>query len=209
MRLSQRLSPAAPVCTELITKFRTCTTDIFWELEVQNRPATVPPHQINGGSAAAGGEHNNCNDEWPSDGEGTAAADGEYADEDDEDEAENRPPQRGAPHSRGHAAPDEQWRAFDDDTDELLRDEKTTKSTAKKAPKPLNIGGSAKTKQRPPARGGSAHSAAMMIAHMEKARQADIAREEAKEEAARKQRAEDREHDMNMLRMVLTHRERD
>ena len=176
---------------------------------MQNRPATVPPHQINGGSAAAGGEHNNCNDEWPSDGEGTAAADGEYADEDDEDEAENRPPQRGAPHSRGHAAPDEQWRAFDDDTDELLRDEKTTKSTAKKAPKPLNIGGSAKTKQRPPARGGSAHSAAMMIAHMEKARQADIAREEAKEEAARKQRAEDREHEMNMLRMVLTHRERD
>ena len=49
----------------------------------------------------------------------------------------------------------------------------------------------------------------MMIAHMEKARQADIAREEAKEEAARKQRTEDREHDMNMLRMVLTHRERD
>ena len=36
----------------------TCSTHIFWANEVQNRPGVVPLHSMNGGNAAAGGQHN-------------------------------------------------------------------------------------------------------------------------------------------------------
>ena len=50
------------LCTDQITKFKTCCTDIFWLHRVQNRPATVPPHSINGGTAAGGGTVNPLSD---------------------------------------------------------------------------------------------------------------------------------------------------
>ena len=50
------------LCTDQITKFKTSCTDIFWLHRVQNRPATVPPHSINGGTAAGGGTVNPLSD---------------------------------------------------------------------------------------------------------------------------------------------------
>ena len=46
-----------PVSLEAPTH-ETCSTHVFWAHEVQNRPGVVPLHAINGGNAAAGGQHN-------------------------------------------------------------------------------------------------------------------------------------------------------
>ena len=45
-------------CTEALDQMKTCTTDIFWEHNIQNRPAVLPPYSINGGNAARGGQVN-------------------------------------------------------------------------------------------------------------------------------------------------------
>ena len=37
---------------------KTVATDIFFKFNRQERPAVVPPHQINGGSASRGGTYN-------------------------------------------------------------------------------------------------------------------------------------------------------
>ena len=43
-------------CTEMMDQYKTCASDIFYEFKVQNRPSVLPPHGINGGNAATGGQ---------------------------------------------------------------------------------------------------------------------------------------------------------
>ena len=80
-------------CTEMMDQYKTCASDIFYEFKVQNRPSVLPPHGINGGNAATGGQvkhfdESNFRGALP-------GADGEetYGEVDD-DYDENAPPRR-------------------------------------------------------------------------------------------------------------------
>ena len=83
---------------ENMTEHKTVATKIFWDNEVQNRPATVPPHSINGGSAERGGETNPfvMNDDGL-EGEGEDGAESEEGAEGEEGDDDGDEPAAPAP----------------------------------------------------------------------------------------------------------------
>lgn len=78
---------------EALDQLKTCTTDIFWDHNIQNRPAVLPPYSINGGNAARGGQVNLFIDESNSRGALPCADGEEMCDELHDDYDENAPPQ--------------------------------------------------------------------------------------------------------------------
>ena len=80
-------------CTEALDQLKNCTTDIFWEYNIQNRPAVLPPYSINGGNAARRGQVNLFIDESNSGGALPCADGEERCDELHDDYDENAPPQ--------------------------------------------------------------------------------------------------------------------
>ena len=193
---------------EAIVRHKTCTTDIFWENKVQNRPATVPPFCINGGSAAQGGEANPfvyCDgDEYGDDaGEKKEAAGGGY------DDQENIDSQSTNSQGTNPADDPEYDPNNDEDIDDLLKDHPQSanqnehKGAKAKLPKPLNIGGAKAKVKRSGPRGGSAVAMDKMMNTFMEMRDKDVEREDRLLAQALEEKKADRNHQLEMMKLLV------
>ena len=214
------------LCTDNITQHKTCTTDIFWQFEVQNRPATVAPHSINGGNAEAGGVGNLLDGSAAevaqpglpasNGGESTAPSGTETGTEQSttrsgpEDEAEGEGDESDEDKNEDDPSVD---KPFTDPNDysnmpfnqrEKEREKKKEKPQEKSAQKELNLGGSGTNKYRGSrAKGAQEKTALLMINALKDMHQADVKRDEAKEEIAKVERAEARAHELEMMKVIF------
>ena len=159
----------------------TAATDIFWKHEFQNRPSVVPPHSVNGGNAATGGQANPLHTERKRKKDAT----GDDDDDDDDDDD-------------GHEPEDDE----DDPSGELRR------GAAAKEPKPMNLGGSGTRKYRPKTmRKEAIISEASLEAALEtvlkKCQEADAVADEKQKRADAEKRAADDLADMALFERML------
>ena len=214
------------LCTDEITQYKTCTTDIFWHFQVQNRAATVPPHSINGGNAEVGGVENLLNASEPEVAQpGRPATDNDdsTATSGNETGADKSTTQSGQEEGAGEevesCGEDEDEddpsvdKPFTDPNDysnlpfnqrEKQREKEKETPKEPRAAKELNIGGSGKKKYRSTGKKGAQEKTAlMMINALKEMHQDDVKRDQAKEEMAKVERAEARAHEMEMLKVIF------
>ena len=198
-------------CTDAIEDWKTCASDIFYEFKVQNRPGVIPPFSINGGNRAAGGQHNLFDENGfphplPPDGEE------EYGEEDD-DYDENQRPQDlddplcdGAPKDYPPPGPFSTRHSNGDSDSTTSSTYSGASSTgSKRAPKALNIGGSAgaRKKQAATPRSAGAVAANVMVTALGKFRVLDDLKDADREKAAAAEREAARAHELKIAEMQL------
>ena len=214
------------LCTDDITQYKTCTTDIFWHFEVQNRPATVAPYSIHGGNAEVGGVENLLNGSEPEvtqPGLPATNNDEPTATSGNETGADKSTTQSGQEEDAGEegesCGEDEDEddpsvdKPFTDPNDysnlpfnqrEKQREKEKQTPKEPRAAKELNIGGSGKKKYRSTGKKGTQEKTAlMMINALKDMHQADVKRDQAREEMAMVERAEARAHEMEMLKVIF------
>ena len=185
----------------------TVSTPIFWKYDIQSRPSSIPPHSIDGGNAAKGGETNHFESGKAKRGRAAAEAavdSGDEAgagDDSDADEFDESEPEV----------------VGDDDEDDDFDGEPRAPKPAGagkpsgKAAKPMNVGGGSSEKYRPKkpktgpgSRGGAGSSAPKWVSNMIeelKKEDATARAEEKKEDDAR--RAEQRTYDEKQMSKLL------
>ena len=221
------------LCTDQITKFKTNCTDIFWLHKVQNRPATVPPHSINGGSAAMGGIENPLS-QYELDLEELRRQ--EYPevevpeDSEQDDEANNASEDRGfQARTTSTSAEHTEQTEEDDQEDEGEVDDPSVdppfvdpndyssmpfshkakgrkpkgQQPTAKPLKPLNIGGSRDAVRKSGTRNGVANQMSVMVNAMGQWRAEDKKRDEEREKLAAEEKAAARKHELEMIKLIF------
>ena len=194
------------------TKHKTAATSIFWKHEVQNRPATVPPHAINGGNASRGGEANPFRrgpGEWADSTVEGLSSDDEAGGEDDDGDGDAA---GGADAAGGDAAGGDEAGGDEAGGDEAGGDEARAtpapaapkrKGSAATEPKPMNIGGGADAKYRPPRKkkkgDQKGDQMAELITYFKESEDAAVMRDEAAAKAAEAERDKERQHELKMV----------
>jgi hypothetical protein len=195
---------------ENMTEFKDCVTSIFWEHEVQERAATVPPFHINGGNAAAGGEANPFQAK-----RGRVVAGGGSDDSDNDSDADGGAAREAASDGEGAGEGD-----VDFDEDELggglyrargsgsggFGAAPASGSASGSAPKPkkaMHMGGSSKEKYRPAPKKAKKQDA--LMAFLERMEEKAAAEKHERETARQKELTEARAHELKVLALLMGH----